>query len=58
MDKDSTVIETILTYHKTTQGGQRVYRNRDGDIRDIYVPSATADRLGNPDQIKIAVEAG
>ena len=54
---EGTAIASTLTYHKTTSGGQRVYRNPDAAIRDVYVPKATAEQLGNPSQIKLTIHA-
>jgi hypothetical protein len=50
-------IESLLTFHKATAGGKRVYRNLEAAIQDVYIPRATAEQLGNPGQIVLAVHA-
>lgn len=54
---ESIALESVLIFYKVTTGGQRVYRNREAAIRDIYVPQATAEQLGNPGQIKLTIQA-
>ncbi len=54
---DSIALESVLTFHKVTAGGQRVYRNREAAIHDVYVPKAAAEQLGNPGQIKLTIQA-